>query len=358
MLRKNVLAWGVLFLLLLGSVVILGSVLVPPHVYWPAGLASYLIPLVVIVHLLIAAYGLIRRSALGIPSAGLLLVLLIAWINQPDGQKNLPVAENHFTVLSYNASFFHNEGRWKENYESALMHQSSIAMKEWLAGHEADIKCIQEFYNHDDSPIFNTIATIGRQGGYDYFFADSQRAHNWDAGVTIFSRFPIIDAGELLFSRNAYNKAAFADVLIDSDTIRIINVHLQSMGLEASRAAGWVSKLTDYARKIKHGLIARSQQTEVLLKFIEESPYRVIVCGDMNELPFGNAYRRLKSTLYNAHEAAGRGAGFTYNHFWLFFLRIDHQFYDPKIQIHDFQTRRGIKYSDNFPTEATYSLLK
>ena len=356
--RKNIVAWGLVVLLLAGSLLVLGSQYVPPRTFWLAGVISYLIPMVVLVHILVVGYGIVKQSRFAIPSGVLLLVILVRWVSYSDGETRLG-AGHRFTVLSYNASFFHNPGRWSEEYESALMNRSAVAMKEWLAAHDADIKCIQEFYNHSDSPVFNTLSTIGHQGEYHYFFADSERPYAWDAGLAIFSRFPIIDTGQVMFSRNAYNKAAFADVVIAADTVRIINVHLQSMGLEASGpTAGLLAKTGGYARKVKYGLIARSQQTEVLLRFIRTSPYPVVMGGDLNELPFGNAYLNLKATLRNAHETAGQGAGFTYNHPWLFFLRVDHQFYDPALRVHNFTTYQEMKYSDNFPIEATYSLPK
>lgn len=356
MARKKVVLIVAITCLWLGSGLVLASPYVPPHVFWPAGVVTYFIPLVVVVHLIVAIYGAIKRLKWAIPSGILLAIVVAGWVVPSESPSAL--ANDRFTVLSYNASFFHNPGRWKEDYASALVHQQSIAMKEWLAIHDADIKCVQEFYNHDDSPIFNTITTIGRQGEYHHFFADSPRPYDWDAGLAIFSRFPIIDTGQVFFSRNAYNKAAFADLLIENDTIRVINVHLQSVGLETSRRRGFWAKTIEAVRKVKHGLVARSWQTKALLKLVNESPHPVIVCGDMNELPFGNVYLSFKSRLQNAHEAAGQGAGFTYNHPWLFFLRVDHQFYDPTLSIYDFKTCREVAYSDNFPIVATYSVSK
>jgi endonuclease/exonuclease/phosphatase family metal-dependent hydrolase len=40
----------------------------------------------------------------------------------------------------------------------------------------------------------------------------------------------------------------------------------------------------------------------------------------------------------------------------LFFLRIDNQFYDQDLQVHNFKTHREADFSDHFPISATYSL--
>ncbi|HEX8532431.1 MAG TPA: endonuclease/exonuclease/phosphatase family protein, partial [Cytophagales bacterium] len=90
-------------------------------------------------------------------------------------------------------------------------------------------------------------------------------------------------------------------------------------------------------------------------RFVRESPHKVILCGDFNDIPYSYTYQRMRRQLRNAFEDAGSGFGFTLNDDKLFFLRIDNQFYDKALNVHDFQTHRDVTYSDHFPISATYS---
>ena len=88
--------------------------------------------------------------------------------------------------------------------------------------------------------------------------------------------------------------------------------------------------------------------------WIDESPYPVILAGDLNELPYGYAYGRLRAKLKNSFEEKGFGFGFTY-HKILSFLRIDNQFFDDrKIEILNFRTLSNVPFSDHYPVKAWY----
>ena len=96
---------------------------------------------------------------------------------------------------------------------------------------------------------------------------------------------------------------------------------------------------------------------KLLIDHIELSPYKVLLCGDLNDLPYGNTYMRLSKLLVNAFEMKGRGFGFTYNG-KIPFLRIDNQFVDKSIAVNQFAVFRNVKYSDHFPIWANYTLNK
>jgi len=105
---------------------------------------------------------------------------------------------------------------------------------------------------------------------------------------------------------------------------------------------------------LRRGFISRAKQIKDLLSSIEECKYKLILCGDLNELPYSYTYFALRNLLDNAFEKAGNGFGFTYNG-KLFFLRIDNQFFSKEISIHKFMTHRNVDFSDHFPLTATYS---
>jgi endonuclease/exonuclease/phosphatase (EEP) superfamily protein YafD len=178
-------------------------------------------------------------------------------------------------------------------------------------------------------------------------------------GVAIFSRFPIINQGDIVFGENTLNKGVYVDVAVNRDTIRVFNVHLHSMSIKADSlfaTSGYQEIKENYLdtfRRLRTGFAARGQQIAILEEYIRSSPYKVVVCGDFNDIPYSYTYQKLRSNLKNAFEEAGRGFGFTYNG-KLFFLRIDNQFFDPRLSALAFSTLRDIPYSDHFPIFATY----
>ena len=110
----------------------------------------------------------------------------------------------------------------------------------------------------------------------------------------------------------------------------------------------------DTGYRLRNGFISRAQQVKGLVESIKSCKYKMILCGDLNEIPYSYAYFSLRNLLHNAFEKAGNGFGFTYNG-KLFFLRIDNQFFSEDLQSHSFMTHRNIDYSDHFPLTATYS---
>lgn len=267
--------------------------------------------------------------------------------------------QTEFTVMSYNARLF-NTYLYYKNKNSPEPRQSI----NWVAQNNADIKCIQEFYNMDNSMVFNTISKIASNGGYEYYMTPLFKGLGGKRGfigVAIFSRFPIINQGDVVFGERTLNKGVFIDVTIGKDTVRVFNVHLHSMSIKTDslfKNDGYQDLKEDYLdtfRRLKKGFATRGKQISILEKHIKASPYKVIVCGDFNDIPYSYTYQKLRKYLYNSFEEAGNGFGFTYNG-KLFFLRIDNQFFDPRLRVVNFKTHREVGYSDHFPITATYAV--
>ena len=174
--------------------------------------------------------------------------------------------------------------------------------------------------------------------------------------MAIFSSYPIVNEG-IVFSEKNSNGAIFADVEVGEDTVRIYNVHLASMSIEAEAFENYDSAKQVYRQtlgKLHQGSLERAKQIKVLREHINNSPYEVILMGDLNEIPYSNAYFKLSESLVNAFELAGRGFGFTYNRI-LFFLRIDHIFSTPSLIPLQFTTHNEVDYSDHYPISATFT---
>jgi endonuclease/exonuclease/phosphatase family metal-dependent hydrolase len=174
--------------------------------------------------------------------------------------------------------------------------------------------------------------------------------------MAIFSKYPILKKGNVQVRDKYSYGAIYADILFQKDTIRVYNIHLKSMSIntEALKDTDNLKKnYFDLFRRLKNGFSQRAKQVRLIQESIEKCPYKVILCGDLNDLPYSYTYYKLSQVLENAFEQGGRGFGFTFNS-WLFFLRIDNQFFSESIQIKDCETIREIDYSDHFPIKATY----
>lgn len=266
-----------------------------------------------------------------------------------------------FSVLSFNATIFNHRSYKYLPDDFPVQETESYKMVEWVVNNDADIKCFQEFYNHDTSSLFNTVEKLAKAGEYDYYFSSNTR--HWDkseVGIAIFSRFPIVHSGDVIFKKGSMNRAAFADIVIHEDTIRFVNVHLESMSLSPHNpiASKTLDKTKKNAKtvyyKLSEGLVDRSFQAAIIRDLIAQSPYKVILVGDLNQTPYSYVYNAFKKTMYNAFEQAGNGFGVSYGGNTLFFLRIDNQFYHPGIKAVDYKTHYEMPYSDHYPIEATY----
>lgn len=358
--------------LILNTLVVLWMVVgvlciqVPPSTFWPAGFIAMSLPGALVINFLFLLYWLLRRSwLLVVPLAALIL----SWgyysrLIAVNFEEEKPEEAKTLQVLSFNTHVFNAYNQIVEGVP-----QVSNDMVDWVATHPADVFCLQEFYSRVNSVEFNNFNRIGTR--YDkYKFASTSVGDRIkaDLGIVIFSKYPIVQGNTIRFQNTperSANRAAWADIDVDGDTVRVYAVHLQSMSIKSEDIENTYSAIGDeesfkkesrnVARRLKSGFIARANQVQQLLEHIRESPYPVIVCGDFNDIPFSYTYHQLAKELGNAFEEAGNGVGATYNG-PLPFLRIDNQFYSPGLKPYAFETHYEMGLSDHFPISATYVL--
>lgn len=261
------------------------------------------------------------------------------------------------SLLSYNAMYC-NTGGYAANKTK------SIGIVNAMDTLTADIKCFQEFYNRDNTADFRTIYKLTDTHPY-YTYMHSTAGNNEGQGaigLAVFSKYPILRKQEVFWKWNN-NGMLLVDIAINKDTLRVINVQMHSMGIRVGRVIEAREKQDEEKVKaetknilslLKSGFEKRRIQTDELMKWIAESPYPIIVCGDFNEIPFGYAYGSVNKKLKNAFENSGSGFGFTYNKLPNF-IRIDNQFYDDtQIDNYAFETLNDIPYSDHYPVRGKY----
>lgn len=265
------------------------------------------------------------------------------------------------SVLNYNLSNFSIKSFNYNDRDSARR-----ALRDFILNPTTDIQCFQEFTNYYTNKEFNVIGDLTSKGKHFYFSQEDETPYSWAVrtGTLIVSRYPIIAAGDVMASKNGFNRVAYADIVVDKDTVRVINVHLESMGL--GQYAPYRRRNIDEAKqsthtllsKLKSGVFERSRQVKQLSEFIQHSPHSVICAGDFNDMPYSYSYQYLRKGMKNSFEESGTGFGFTYHGGMLKVLRIDNQFYSTPIISKDLRTRYDIRLSDHFPVEGNYILSK
>lgn len=322
-----------------------------PENHWAFAVLPILIPLFLILNIaFVIIYGI--QFNLKVILSGIVLVLGSKYLNRTVSLDRNESKGEGLSVLSYNVRVFNVYPHLQT--EGA---QNSKEQLSWLENHPADIKCLQEFYT-DTSSVYNSLRRLKQQTPYVHFepFLVNQKVHKF--GMVIFSKFPIIDKGIIRFRRKSNNQVIYADILYKKDTIRIYNFHLQSNIIEENLFENETEFKNKFIRSLKRYAIAsevRSEQVKTLLDHVKSSPYPVILCGDLNEIPYGYIYEEFRKILYNSFEEKGLGFGFTFNG-GIPFLRIDNHFYGPQLEIKSFQTMNHIKYSDHYPLLGVYSL--
>lgn len=323
--------------------------MIPPHLFWPSVFASYAIPVILILHILLFVFFLFFRLKLAIfPLIGLFLGLPFVFVTYSLNLKSNQ-QESDFSVLSFNAKLFRKHNTYEE---------FSFEMIRWAVADSSDIKCFQEYSTNSRWAVLDVTKQISEVGYEKFTFAAELDDSEHNPGLAIFSKYPLIDSGFVWKNYGSFNAGIFTDIKLGNDTIRIYNVHLASMHLrlfQYKQATNYPGKLKRLISRLKYGAQVRSNQIEKLIAHVDACPYPYIICGDFNETPYSYNYFKLRNLYQNAFEEAGNGFGFTFNSI-LFFLRIDHQFYSNSIISTSFRVDRSMKISDHFPTKTTFQI--
>lgn len=359
-------------LLMLWVLAAIACAQIPAYTFWPAIFGALTLPVALGLNLLAGGYWLLRRWPVA------LLPLGLAALTWPHFQRGLAVhplrvappagkqAGQVVRVLSANVRIFNV---YPQLRDADLT--SSRQMVRWVAENPADILCLQEFYNEPvgtrsrDGDVFRSVDKIGRQAGRQVFLSKTlTNSAGAEFGMAIFSRFPIVRKGTISFGKLTQNHAMWADVRLPSqDTIRVYSFHLQSMSMEEkdivdsySSKAGLRQKGLGLLRRFKRGAVARHWQVDTLVQRFKRCRYPMLLCADLNDVPYSYSYDQLADRFQNAWASVGNGVGSTYNG-RLPFVRIDNQFASPEWAVDDFWVHYEIPYSDHFPSTATYRLI-
>lgn len=258
-------------------------------------------------------------------------------------------------LMSYNVRYF-NATRLSN---SKKLDQAQQVLLDVIIEQPVDILCGQEFTGKNQNSNKKAIQFLAKNAGLKYHFIGG------GSSLAIFSRYPILKKGTIDFP-DSFNGAIYVDVQYNDQKIRIYSFHLQSIrlgndereifnrqNLASLNKDATQEKYKRIGNKLKHAFLLREEQANFIAEHIHNSPYPVLVCGDMNDTPSSYAYRQLSSQLQDAFKIKGSGFGSTYAGV-IPFLRIDYTFASPDWMIQNFKILPNTT-SDHYPI---YTQLK
>ena len=319
------------------------SVFLSPEVLWLPALFGLAYPYLMVANLVFIVLWIIIKPKFALLS---FVVILAGYSHignyfQLSGKKT---QEKGIRVISYNVKYFMGMSEYpnKDNADHIL---------NYLRGNNADIICLQEvrLNKRQIFDISNTRLPL---------ITHMQLAHSSNAGGQLtMTRFPILNMGEIRF-KNSGNMIIFTDILLNTDTVRVYNCHLQSYRLRPTEINSIDSleykanqktreKLMEIGGKFKSALVKRAEQAATLREHINHCPYPVIVCGDFNDTPVSFTYRTVRGDLKDSFTESGKGTANTYNG-KLPSFRIDYILYSPKYTSYNFEVSY-LDDSDHYP---------
>ena len=308
----------------------------PPKAFSVLSVLSLGVAILILINFLFFLYWLFRLKKQVLLS---IIVLLIGYVFYGSLYKfSLPKnieSPNNFKVMNYNVRLF-NLFDWipDRNIETNIV--------EFIKNEAPTILCIQDYHplKHNNFAFFK----------YKYEYLSGKKIKH---GQAIFSQFPIINSGSVGFP-NTSNNAIFADIVKGKDTVRIYNVHLESLRINTQIDSLKKEKSERIFNRVSKTFKMQQSQTELLLQHKTKCNYKVIICGDLNNTSFSYVYRKIKKGLNDSFREAGNGFGRTYD-FKFFPIRIDFILTDEAFSVNGFKSFNE-RYSDHYPIMTTLSL--
>ncbi len=283
---------------------------------------------------------------------------------------NIFQKQGDLSVMSYNVRLFdvynwiqrEEWDDWEERKDNGLILDSIYKS---IRYENPDVICFQEYFNQP-SGEYKTKKELKRKQGFKYVndaYTFKEKGNHY--GMATFSKFPIFYKAFIPFKNTQNNGILISDIRKDDDTVRVFNIHLQSFkfgkkhykymkGLKDSTIEAInVSKTKDLVSQLNSGFKKRVEQIEIVKAQIQKSPYPVIICGDLNEIPLSYAYDQLTENLKDAFLERGRGLGVTHSSNYPF-MRIDYVFTSHELEVKGFNLIEK-ELSDHYPIVAEIS---
>jgi len=242
----------------------------------------------------------------------------------------IPISKG-IKVMSFNVRLF-NSFEW---IDSNSVPQS---IESFINKESPDLVCLQE-YSKEFSPKFKNYP-------HQYIASSKKNGQN---GLFILSKYPLENRARLDFE-NSNNSALYAEFYYKKDSIRIYNVHLESLRINLKDTLFTQEHSQKFLDRIQSVIREQELQIDLFEKIDKRNKHPTIICTDLNNNAFSRVYKRLKKDRSDAFVFSGNGLGATYKLAY-FPFRIDFIFADKKFKVINFETH-DLKLSDHKPISA------
>ena len=188
---------------------------IAPKTFPSFSILSILVPALIVINILFAIYWIISLKKQFFLST---FILILGWLFTSPYYKftsTNSALNNDLKFMSYNVRLF-NHYKWtkEENIDKKIIN--------FIKEKDPDVIALQEYFK-----------TNNKQLSYPYQYVETKNK-NAKFGMAILSKYPILNKGSLNL-KNTSNNIIFADIVKNNDTIRVYNLHLQSLQLKADK---------------------------------------------------------------------------------------------------------------------------
>jgi len=278
---------------------------------------------------------------------------------------------NCIKVMSYNVKLF---GLY-DTEDKRLRQQNKNKILRFINDEQPDIVCFQEyFYDKSGKLNFNTTDTLfsilklkNNNFLYEYFTASRD---DFYYGFATFSKNKIIGKG-IVEMPDSTVIATYIEFKHKNDTIRVYNCHLASIHFEYEdyeigkqlkinpiNDPKWQKKVRILYSKLELAYAIRKKQAKILKQHLNNCPYYIIVCGDLNDSPASFAYNKVAANLKDSFRVSGKGMGQTYLGETFPKFRIDYILHDKAYKSFGHTVDSNISTSDHYPIYTWISLYR
>ena len=344
------------YFVIIGLLASVASKYVSPQNFWFLAFIGLAFPVILILNLSFILYWLLQLRLQVLFSLIAIILSAKTFLGFVQIQFNTPkIEKTDIKIMSYNSMLF-DLYNWSKNKKSRTIILNNIATE------NPEIMCLQEFYSSEEKGDFNNIDTVTKlissKNHHVEYTTTLRKLDHW--GIATFTKYPIIKKGKIEFNTRTNNICIFTDVLINNDTVRIYNMHLQSISFskanykfidavknDTTELKNEMEESKSILRRIKNAFIKRAVQADVIALHISKCKYKVIVCGDFNDTPASYVYHTIRGELKDAFIESGTGFEQTYAGKFPRF-RIDYILHSKEIKSKNYH-RLSKTITDHYP---------
>lgn len=317
---------------ILFGVILLLSCFVP---YIPTDVAPFVaffslgIPILVLVNTLFILFWLFRRKKQIVFS---ILVLLISYFSLSSffmfRFSETDSNDEDLKIMTYNVRGFNKNENIKD--ENIFEEIQNLILSE-----DPDIICFQEF-DHQHRKDF-------KQYKYKYLKYINNKGK---VTLAFYSKYPIINEGLINFPESP-NNGSFVDVVFKQDTVRVYNLHLESLRVIPNKEIIAKEESKKLFKRLTHTFKKQQEQADIVAAHKNTTSFKTIICGDFNGTQYSNVYKTIRGDMQDTFQEKGTGYGRTYN-FKYYPVRIDFILVDKGLEVMSHKNYNA-KLSDHFP---------